>query len=125
MKRTIALFLGFALIIAWTATGTAAGNEIVRELTSNGTLGPDYVPKRQEYRLDPLSEFHYSSDPFLREKKDTKKKDEKDSPIHFSFGTEERTNPITGERVTPEKNGDNPLDALGGKVRMDVNVLEF
>ncbi|MCM0756795.1 hypothetical protein M7784_16295 [Desulfovibrio aminophilus] len=125
MKR-IALFLGLILAAAWTATAAGAGNEIVRELTSNGTLGPDYIPKKQEYRLDPLSDFHYSSDPFLREKKDVKKKDEKDSPVHFSFGTDERTNPVTGDRVERDRSGDgNPLDALGGKVRMDVNVLEF
>ena len=121
--RNAALVL---LLLALAALPALAEDEIVRELTgSGGVLGPDYLPKKQEYRLDPSSDFHYSSDPFLREKKGEAEAAKKPSPFQFSIAPEERIEPLTGERIEPGGNDSDPLGRVGGKVQMDVNVLEF
>lgn len=113
------------LLLALAAPSALAENEIVRELTGKDGLGPDYLPKKQEYRLDPSSDFHYSSDPFLREKKGESEAAKKPSPLQFSIAPEDRTDPLTGERIEPGGNDADPLGRIGGKVQMDVNVLEF
>ena len=119
------LLLGLALaaLLILAPVPALADDEVVQELTGKGGLGPDYLPKKQEYRLDPTSEFHYSSDPFLREKKEEEAK--KSSPFQFSISPEERREPLTGERIDPGGNDSDPLGKVGGKVQMDVNVLEF
>jgi hypothetical protein len=116
-----------ALLVLVLAAPALADNEVVRELTSQGgVLGPDYLPKKQEYRLDPSTDFHYSSDPFLREKTgDGVKEAKKPSPFQFSVAPEERYDPITGQRIEPQGSDDDPLSKVGGKVQMDVNVMEF
>lgn len=116
-----------ALLVLVLAAPALADNEVVRELTGQGgVLGPDYLPKKQEYRLDPSTDFHYSSDPFLREKKgDGEKEAQKPSPFQFSVAPEERYDPITGQRIEPQGSDDDPLSKVGGKVQMDVNVMEF
>lgn len=135
MKRILILVLpllvGLVLSLSLPAAGQASPSEdIVRELTGPGN--PDYRPKKEEYRLDPSSDFHYSSDPFLRDKKeaeDTEKK--KESPISLSFGKDERIDPVTGAPVREDKNRPESndvkgvLDSMGGKVQVDVKVLEF
>ncbi len=117
-----------ALLVLVLAAPALADNEVVRELTGQGgVLGSDYLPKKQEYRLDPSTDFHYSSDPFLREKKgdDGEKETQKPSPFQFSVAPEERYDPITGQRIEPQGSDDDPLSKVGGKVQMDVNVMEF
>lgn len=125
---TLALLgLVLAALPVLSAAPARAEDEVVRELTGkNGVLGPDYLPQKKEYRLDPSSDFHYSSDPFLREKKvESEESTQKSSPFQFSVAPDNRYEPLTGERIEPQGSDSDPLSKVGGKVQMDVNVMEF
>ncbi len=90
-----------ALLVLVLAAPALADNEVVRELTSQGgVLGPDYLPKKQEYRLDPSTEFHYSSDPFLREKTGDGVKEAKKPSPRRSATTPSRASALSPRAAT-------------------------
>lgn len=129
MKRLLILAMALLLGLALPTAGRAASEDVLHELT-----GPDsdYRPRKEEYRLDPASDFHYSSDPFLRDKKKTEDAEKKkESPISLRIGKDERTDPVTGAQLHEDKNRPESndvksvLDSMGGKVQVDVKVLEF
>ncbi len=122
MKRF--LVLTFACILLWAAAARAA---------SLSALPEDDPQAARTQEATPTSDLGYKSDPF---KKEQKPQASPEPTVRFQAGADSTRDPVTGAPLSEpdmqkaqagvtEADPKQALDAVGGKVQMDVDIMKF